>query len=91
LFLVSDPVHPASERSEAWQFSMWRDWIERALAASGHPDDTKYHGLPLKYKHEPENKPSGLFEQMQLLQQVGFRDVDCLYKYGIFALFGGTK
>jgi len=48
-------------------------------------------GVPSGYKKQPENKPSGLMEQIQMLQETGFRDVDCFYKYGIFALFGGTK
>ena len=43
------------------------------------------------YKKKLENKPSGLVEQLRLLEDIGFRDVDCFYKYGIFALFGGTK
>jgi tRNA (cmo5U34)-methyltransferase len=47
--------------------------------------------VPSDYKRKPENKPSGLFEQLQMLQKIGFQDVDCFYKYGIFTLFGGTK
>jgi tRNA (cmo5U34)-methyltransferase len=92
LLLVSDPVLPSSERSEAWQFAIWRDWMARNLVASGHADEAaKYDGLPQKYKHEPENKPSGLFDQMRLLERIGFRNVDCFWKLGIFAVFGGTK
>ena len=26
-----------------------------------------------------------------VLRKCGFRNVDCFYKYGIFAMFGGTK
>jgi len=40
---------------------------------------------------QAENKPSGLFNQLQLLSRIGFRDVDCFYRYGIFSIFGGTK
>jgi tRNA (cmo5U34)-methyltransferase len=29
--------------------------------------------------------------QLEALQSVGFKDVDCYYKYGIFAIFGGKK
>ena len=92
LFLVSDPVQPASERSERWQFELWRDWMNEALEAIGRQGEVgRYDELPLEYKHKPENKASGLFEQIQLLRQVGFRDVDCFWKYGIFAVFGGIK
>jgi hypothetical protein len=47
--------------------------------------------LPDVYRLKAENKPSGLLEQLAALQAVGFRDVDCHFKHGIFALFGGTK
>ena len=92
LFLVSDPVQPASDQSERWQFDMWRDWMNEALEAMGRQDEVgRYDDLPIEYKSKPENKASGLLEQLHLLQQMGFRDVDCFWKYGIFAVFGGTK
>lgn len=71
---------------------MWRDWMNETLVQKGFQDDAgKYDGIPHVYKYKPENKPSGLFEQMQLLTRIGFRDVDCFFKYGIFGMFGGTK
>ena len=71
---------------------MWTDWINETLARNGLENDVgKYDELPLEYKRKAENKPSALFDQMQLLSSIGFRDVDCFYKYGIFAMFGGTK
>jgi tRNA (cmo5U34)-methyltransferase len=92
LFIDIDPVLPASERSERYQFNMWVDWIDEALSRNGFEDDVGKHAdLPAVYRAKPENKPSSLFEQMELLRQIGFRDVDCFYKYGVFAMFGGTK
>jgi tRNA (cmo5U34)-methyltransferase len=89
-FLVVDVVKPASERSERWQFAMWEDWMNERLAQIGGAVGT-HDGLPEMAKAKPENKPSGLLEQLDLLARVGFRDVDCYYKHGVFALFGGTK
>ena len=45
--------------------------------------------LPLEEKEE--NQPSGLIEQLSILGDIGFLNVDCYYKYGVFAVFGGTK
>lgn len=47
--------------------------------------------VPFGYKMKVENKPSNLFDQIEMLNKIGFRDVDCFYKYGIFLVFGGTK
>jgi tRNA (cmo5U34)-methyltransferase len=51
----------------------------------------KYNETPIQYKMRAENRPSSLFDQLQALSKAGFEDVDCFYKYGIFAIFGGTK
>lgn len=92
LFLNIDTVLPSSELSEKWQFNMWTDWINETLYKNNFKDEIgKYDNLPLRYKSAAENKPSALFDQIQLLNRIGFRDVDCFYKYGIFAIFGGTK
>jgi tRNA (cmo5U34)-methyltransferase len=90
VFINIDVVKATSERSECWQFAMWEDWMNETLTQTGGKVGT-YDGLPEVAKAKPENKPGGLFEQLELLRQIGFRDVDCFYKYGVFAMFGGTK
>jgi len=92
LFLNIDPVLPSSAYSEEMQFALWRNWMNATLKENGHRHDIgKYDDLPSVYKNNLENKPSSLREQMQVLTRCGFRDVDCFYKYSIFAVFGGTK
>ena len=91
-FLNIDPVKPSSECSEKWMFDMWTDWINGNLREKGLGNQVgRYDRLPSIYREAPENRPSTLRQQLDILEQIGFRDVDCYYKYGIFALFGGTK
>jgi tRNA (cmo5U34)-methyltransferase len=92
LFLNYDVVQPSSARSEQWQFNMWRDWMNEQLAAKDCAAEVgKHDGLPDLYKSKKDNHPDSLFDQLQVLEKTGFRDVDCFFKHGIFALFGGTK
>jgi tRNA (cmo5U34)-methyltransferase len=92
LFINYDVVQPATERSEQWQFNMWREWINEALIKKGRSEDVgKHEGLPDLYKSKQDNHPGPLIDQLQILEKIGFRDVDCFFKYGIFALFGGIK
>lgn len=92
LFLNIDPVLPCSAYSETMQFVIWRNWMNETLERNGHLNDIgKYDNIPSVYKNNLENKPSGLWDQLQVLSRCGFRDVDCFYKYSIFAVFGGTK
>jgi tRNA (cmo5U34)-methyltransferase len=92
LFINYDVVQPTSERSEQWQFNMWRQWTNEALIKKGRSEDVgKHDGLPDLYKSKQDNHPSPLIDQLQILEKIGFKDVDCFFKYGIFALFGGIK
>ena len=92
LFVNIDLVLPASKKCEKYQFKMWVDWINQTLKKIGRSDEVGTHDdLPDRYKAKTENQPSGLFEQLDTLKKCGFRDVDCFYKYGVFAVFGGIK
>jgi tRNA (cmo5U34)-methyltransferase len=92
LFLNFDVVLPTSVISEKWQFKMWVDWMNEILHKNNIEDEvSKFNYLPNIYKLKEENKPSDLFDQLNLLTKIGFKNVDCFFKYSIFALFGGTK
>jgi tRNA (cmo5U34)-methyltransferase len=92
LFINADPVLPVSEKSEQWQFRLWIDWIrETANKRNLDVAAEMIENVPSGYKKKEENKPSSLIDQLQILKEVGFNDVDCFYKYSIFAVFGGTK
>jgi tRNA (cmo5U34)-methyltransferase len=86
LFLNYDVVLPASERTEAWHFAMWRDWMNEHAREKG-----KFDALPETAKAKPENKPSRLPDHLRALEECGFCDVDCHFKYGVFCLYGGAK
>jgi tRNA (cmo5U34)-methyltransferase len=30
-------------------------------------------------------------DQLTSLEEIGFKEVDCYYKYGVFAIFGGRR
>ena len=92
LFMNIDVVHPSSAHSEEIQFELWRNWMNETLEKNGKGSDVgKYDDIPSLYKNNLEDRPSGLWDQLQSLSECGFRDVDCFYKYGIFAVYGATK
>jgi len=92
LFLNIDVVLPSSAHSEEIQFEMWQNWINETLEKNGKESEIgNYANIPSVYKNNLEDRPSGLCDQLQILSKCGFRDVDCFYKYSIFAVFGGTK
>jgi tRNA (cmo5U34)-methyltransferase len=87
-FLNYDVVIAPSTDLEKWYMSLWRLWIE------DHPekdDAAKLLDTPEKYKTNIDNIPDSLNDQLQALRFVGFEGVDCFFKYGAFALFGGSR
>ena len=83
-----DVVLPPTKTLERWYLSQWKEWIDTNVS-----EDKKSEVLPIpqKYKDNPDNTPDTLSSQLESLKKIGFIDVDCYYKYGIFAIFGGRK
>ncbi|MGD9210223.1 MAG: class I SAM-dependent methyltransferase [Desulfobacteraceae bacterium] len=87
-FLNYDVVLPATGELEIFYLSLWQQWI------AAHPDkkrSKKLFGIPDQYKANSDNIPDKLDTQLAKLKKIGFRNVDCLFRFGIFSLFGGCK
>jgi tRNA (cmo5U34)-methyltransferase len=87
-FLCIDVVLSPTDDLEKWYLMLWREWIDT------HADNSQKASLlsiPQKYKDNPDNVPDPLLLQLKALEKLGFKNVDCYYKYGIFAMFGGCK
>ncbi len=92
LFLNIDVVLPSSKKTEEYFFKIWVDWIQEEIIDKGlDSEKNKHDDLPRIYKNKSENKPSSLGSQLAMLENIGFIDVECYFKYGIFVLFGGKK
>jgi tRNA (cmo5U34)-methyltransferase len=87
-FLHYDVVLPPSGQLEKWYLSFWREWIKTS-PSKGRREQLM--GIPDQYKANPDNLPDTLESQLQVLKDIGFSNVDCYSKYGIFSLFGGSK
>lgn len=92
LFINIDMIQPPSRKIEEIEFQMWRDWMNEELVRQGFDKDIGVHDeLPEAYRNKSENKPSKLEVQLDMLKNAGFRDVECFFKYGPFAIMGGFK
>lgn len=86
LFVNIDTVLSPTDRLEEWYLRLWLDWIEKEGTVT-----EEFASIPKHYKENPGNTPDQLAEQLEVLRDVGFVDVDCFFKYGIFTVFGGRK
>jgi tRNA (cmo5U34)-methyltransferase len=89
-FVNIDVVLAPVEGLEGWYMRLWKDWIaerKKTLGITG----GQFDDIIQQYKDAEENKPDTLDAQLDALRSIGFRDVDCYYKYGIFTMFGGSR
>jgi tRNA (cmo5U34)-methyltransferase len=89
-FVNIDVVLSPTATLEQWYLLLWKEWIDEKKASLGIKGN--YFGdIVRRYKDNRDNKPDTLKDQMKALTDIGFRDVDCFYKYGIFTMYGGRK
>ncbi len=88
-FLNIETVKAPVDELEQWYRVLWSEWIRENQIKL----DTKksFEYLPEQYKDNPDNHPDTLQIQLDALESVGFSQVDCYYKYGIFSIYGGMK
>ena len=89
-FLNIDVVLSPTDTLEQWYLSLWKEWIEEKKADLGIKGDY-FSDITRRYKDNRDNKPDTLKGQMDALMDTGFKEVDCFYKFGIFAMYGGRK
>lgn len=87
-FLNIDVVS-IEEKLEAWYLHLWEEWIIEREKTVNYKNSLI--DIPRKTKENPDNLPDALDRQLELLKQAGFKHVDCYYKYGIFAVYGGFR
>lgn len=88
-FLNLDTVKAPTPELEGWYRIFWSEWIRENQTKLDITE--RFDHIPEQYKNNPDNHPDTLDEQLDALKSVGFGQVDCYYKYGIFAIFGGRK
>ena len=89
-FVNIEVILPPTDALEKWYLNLWREWIIERQTVLKIEDD--YEGTINSYKEKGHySKLDTLNDQLNALNEIGFKDVDCYYKYGIFAMFGGKK
>ena len=88
-FLNIDTVLPNNSVYTDWYYDFWREWIVRRQTRLNLPND--FAGVPEEARFKPENKLDTLQLQLEAMERIGFKEVECHYKMDIFVIFGGRK
>ncbi len=88
VFGIVDVVRAPTATLEDTYMALWEEWIVGNCDPAKRPELSQ---VPRKYQENSDNRPDSLKTQLRMLEKIGFKNVDCYYKFGIFAVFGGTK
>jgi len=86
-FLNVDVVTSEVPEYTEWHFTLWREWIVENQRAK-HLDES-FENIPERARGKEENHFDPLPAQLAALREAGFSDVECHYRYGLFAAYGG--
>lgn len=88
-FLNIDIVLPTTEPLENWYYDLWREWIQNHEARENLSESFSH--IPDEARVRPENFYDTLESQLEDLQIVGFEEVACHYRHGLFGIYSGRK
>ncbi len=90
MFVNINVVLSPTENLEKLYLKLWKEWIIEKQTALKLEDN--YDDIICNYKeNEHYSKLDTLTSQLNALRDIGFKDVDCFYKYGVFTMYGGKK
>jgi tRNA (cmo5U34)-methyltransferase len=84
IFLNADVVLASSEPIQALYMQKWITFMRKNV--SEEEINTKW--IPKYYE---EDRPARLMDQLHWLGEIGYTDVDVIWKYYNFAVYGGVK
>lgn len=84
IFLNADIVLGSNEHFQKIYMEKWISYMNKSYSM----DDINNNWLE---KYRNEDKPAKLLEQIKWLEEIGFSDVDIIWKYYNFAVYGGLK
>ncbi len=93
--ILIDAVRPVSSRGAVLNKKYWQEYIrQQSLQLTGSEEQyERFRAVPVLFYEQPapEDQPATLGDNLRMLADAGFKDVDCFWKKGPFAIFGGYK
>lgn len=84
IFYNADVVLGSSDFLQAVYMERWRNFMSRSVSK----DEIEGKWIP---KYQAEDCPARLMDQLQWMSEIGFAEVDVLWKYYNFAVYGGVR
>ncbi len=90
-FVNADVILAPTPELKEWYYMGWKEWMQSMMDRLQITDETP-EDIVARYESPPSmNRPDTLEDQIAALRSAGYWGVDCFYKNGMFAVFGGKK
>ncbi len=83
-FFNADVILASSSRVQEGYMKKWKDFMRKRVS----DDEIESKWIPI---HHEEDRPARLTAQLSWLCDIGFTEVDVVWKYYNFAVYGGRK
>jgi len=84
VFYNSDIILGSNEALHRLYLNKWKEFMAKSLPGDEIEDTWMA-------KHHKEDRPEVLLDQIYWLKDIGFKQIDIIWKYYNFAVYGGTK
>jgi tRNA (cmo5U34)-methyltransferase len=84
VFYNADVVLASNDFLQSVYMNEWREFMSRAVPK----DEIENKWIPT---YKEEDHPARLLDQLAWMKEIGFGDVDVLWKYFNFAVYGGVR
>jgi tRNA (cmo5U34)-methyltransferase len=84
IFYNADVVLGSSDFLQSLYMQQWRTFMSRNVSH----EEIEIKWIP---KYQAEDRPAKLMDQLAWLTEIGFADVDVIWKHYNFAVYGGRK
>ena len=84
VFYNADVVLGSSDFLQDVYMEQWRNFMSRKVSQN----EIEGKWIP---KYHAEDRPAKLMDQLEWMAEIGFAEVDVLWKYYNFAVYGGVK
>lgn len=83
-FYNADVILASGSRVQEGYIKKWKDFMRKQVS----DDEIESKWIPM---HHEEDRPARLTAQMAWLDDIGFSEIDVVWKYYNFAVYGGIK
>ena len=91
VFVNADVLLPPTQDLEEFYFGIWAEEMAAAAESLGMKEVVPEEVIESYRDPRSMNRPDSLERQLAFLREAGFVNVDCYFKSGIFAVFGGMR